>query len=404
MPADAPANRDRPPKTRLILIYGGRSAEHEVSCISALHVVRAVEPERYDVRVVGIRTDGRWVEVPGRMLDRAAGGVRGDQALPSPDTIEPGGGIQSAFELVPGRPPSTGVAVEAGMGTDPGVQADQDPVPRERVQQERVVALPLLHGPMGEDGTVQGLLEVAGIPYCGPGVAGSAAAMDKGLAKSLLAAAGLPQARYILFREGEAEDRLSERVASELGWPVFVKPANMGSSIGITRAADPGMLREGLQLALRYDEFAVIEETVSGARELEIGVLGWPELRASVPGEIKPSHEFYDFDDKYIDGAAGLEIPAQIPDETAAEMGRLAIAACKALRVDSMARVDFFWEHPGRGLLINEINTIPGFTPISMYPQMWAASGVPYSQLVDELVDQAIRRAERRGRFDTRHT
>lgn len=366
---DARLPDTRSPKTRLIVIYGGRSAEHDVSCISALHVVRAADPARYDVKVIGITTEGRWVEVPLEALE-AGGGVR---SLPSPDTIEG---------------PSAGPLAVASPGSEPGPD---------------VVALPLLHGPMGEDGTVQGLLEVAGLPYCGPGVAGSAAAMDKGLTKSLLAAAGLPQARYLFVREGEIDERVSDRVRDELGWPVFIKPANMGSSIGITRASGPGELLAGLDLAFRYDEFAVIEEAISGAREIEMGVLGWPELRTSVPGEIKPSHDFYDFDDKYIDGAAGLEVPAQIPDEIAAEMSRLAIAACKALRVDSMARVDFFWEHPGRGLLINEINTIPGFTPISMYPQMWAASGVPYSQLVDELVDQAMRRADRRRRFDTHH-
>lgn len=397
MPAEPEEHEARSTKTRLIVIYGGRSAEHEVSCISALHVVRAADPARYDVKVVGITTEGRWVEVPGEVLDQVAGGAR---SLPSPDTIE-GAGTGRLGADGEGAPAG---AAGAGFGSmlaaaaqNPAVQPPGSrPVPD-------VVVLPLLHGPMGEDGTVQGLLEVAALPYCGPGVAGSATAMDKGLAKSLLAAAGLPQARYLFIREGEIDDDVPGRVQAELGWPVFIKPANMGSSIGITRASEPGELLAGLDLAFRYDEFAVVEEAVSGAREVEIGVLGWPELRTSVPGEIKPSHDFYDFDDKYIDGAAGLEVPAQIPDEIAAEMSRLAIAACRALRVDSMARVDFFWEYPGRGLLINEINTIPGFTPISMYPQMWAASGVAYSQLVDELVDQAMRRAERRRRFDTRH-
>jgi D-alanine-D-alanine ligase len=253
---------------------------------------------------------------------------------------------------------------------------------------------------MGEDGTVQGLLEVAGVPYCGAGVAGSAAAMDKGLAKALLHAAGLPQTRYLLLRETEIDEQVACRVEEHLGWPVFVKPANMGSSIGITRAANAAALAAAIDLVRRYDEFVIIEEAVR-ARELEIGVLGWPELRTSVPGEIKPSHEFYDFEDKYLDGAAGLEVPAQLPDEVAAEMSRLAIAACRAMRVDGMARVDLFYEEGRRGLLVNEINTIPGFTPISMYPRLWAASGVPYAALVDELVNQALRRAGRRARFET---
>ena len=383
------------PKTRLIVIYGGRSAEHEVSCISALHVVRAVDPARYDVKVVGITTGGRWIDVPSTALDAALGEVT---SLPSPDTIEgstvplrepAGRGLEAMVELAGRGAPSHTGAVSTTATDD---------------NAERVVVLPLLHGPMGEDGTVQGLLEVAGLPYCGPGVAGSAAAMDKGLTKALLASAGLPQARHLLVREGEVDRHLADRVGAELGWPVFVKPANMGSSIGITRVGDADLLGEAVDVAMHYDEFVVIEEAVAGARELEIGVLGWPDLRTSVPGEIKPSRDFYDFEDKYLEGAAGLEVPAQIPDDVAADMSRLAVAACKALRVDSMARVDFFWEHPGRGLLINEVNTIPGFTPISMYPQMWAASGVPYADLIDKLVDQAVRRAERRGRFDVRRT
>jgi D-alanine-D-alanine ligase len=358
-------------KIRLLVLYGGRSAEHEVSCISALHVVRAADPETYDMKVIGITTDGRWTDATPAVLDSGAGGWI---ALPSPDTIPTGAALEPVRTVTPAE------------GTGP------------------LVVLPLLHGPLGEDGTVQGLLEVAGVPYCGAGVAGSAAAMDKGIAKSLLAAAGLPQTRFLLLREAEIDpypEAFSARVSDELGWPVFVKPANMGSSIGITRVQRPIDLRAAIDTARRYDEFVIIEEEVTGARELEIGVLGWPDLRTSLPGEIKPSHEFYDFEDKYLDGAAALDVPACIPEEVSGEMSRLAIAACKALRVDSMARVDFFWQEGGRGLLVNEVNTIPGFTPISMFPRLWAASGVPYDKLIDELVDQALRRAERRSRFET---
>lgn len=383
-------------KIRLLVLYGGRSAEHEVSCISAFHVVNAVDPERYDLRLVGITTEGSWVDATSALVGGSSGssdsrgsrGSRGSRAepsgpkaLPSPDSLTSSG--DGTVEWV--EPMQAVVA------------ANSEPGP--------LVVLPLLHGPMGEDGTVQGLLEVAGIPYCGPGVAGSAVAMDKGLAKSVLADAGLPQARYLFLRELEIANRselaaLADRIEADLRWPVFVKPANMGSSIGITRVKDVGGLGPALEQVSRYDEYILIEEAIDG-RELEIGVLGWPDLRASVPGEIKPSHEFYDFDDKYIDGAAGLEVPAQLPAGVADEMGRLAVATCRALRVDSMARVDFFYEESGRGLLINEVNTIPGFTPISMYPRMWAASGVSYSELVDELVSQALRRAERRSRFET---
>jgi D-alanine-D-alanine ligase len=359
-------------KVRLLVLYGGRSAEHEISCISALHVVNAVDADRYDLGLVGITTNGEWVEASAAIgSGEVAGGPR---ALPSPDTMM-----------------STGPALERVAAL-----AERDT----SGATGPLVVLPLLHGPMGEDGTIQGLLEVAGVPYCGAGVAGSAAAMDKGLAKSILAAAGLPQARYVSVRETDVDGSLVDRVEADLGWPVFVKPANMGSSIGITRVKDPGGLLPALDVVARYDEFAVIEEAING-RELEIGVLGWPDLRASVPGEIKPSRDFYDFDDKYVDGAAGLEVPAQVPDGVAEEMASLSISACRAMRIDCMARVDFFFEEGGRGLLINEINTVPGFTPISMYPRMWAASGVPYGQLVDELVDQALRRADRRSRFET---
>jgi D-alanine-D-alanine ligase len=357
-------------RVRLLVLYGGRSAEHEVSCVSAYHVVSALDPSRYDVRLVGITTDGRWVEATAALPSGA--GDSAATALPSPDDV---------------RPPGT---EGRALGPSEALTKTGD---------APIVVLPLLHGPMGEDGTVQGLLEVAGVPYCGPGVAGSAAAMDKGMAKNLLQAAGLPQARFLVLREGDVDQTLEQTVSSALGWPVFVKPANMGSSIGITRVLEPDDLRSAVDLALRFDEYVIIEESVPG-RELEIGVLGWPDIRTSVPGEIKPSHTFYDFEDKYLDGAAALEVPASLPEGVAEEMSHLAIAACRAIRVDSMARVDFFFEEGGRGLLINEVNTIPGFTPISMYPRMWQASGISYRELVDELVSQALRRAERRDRFD----
>lgn len=376
-----------PDRIRLVVLYGGRSAEHEISCISARHVLDAADPQRYDVRVVGITTEGDWVDATSVL---GSGGDRA--ALPSPDSIVRIDPDHAGVEVgSPGDLDRRG-AVSGPAAVEP-VRAVTEP------GRGRLVVLPLLHGPMGEDGSVQGLLDVAGVAYCGTGVGGSAAAMDKGTAKSLLAAAGIPQARWISLREHEIDDSFPGRVERELGWPAFVKPANMGSSIGITKAHDRAELVAALETATRYDEFIVVEEAVNG-RELEIGVLGWPVLRASVPGEIKPSHDFYDFEDKYVDGAAMLDVPASLPPGVAGEMGRLAIAACGALRVDSMARVDFFFEEGGRGLLLNEVNTIPGFTPISMYPRLWAASGVDYRALVDALVDQALRRADRRSRFE----
>ena len=389
---------------RLVVLYGGRSAEHEVSCISALHVTSAVDRDRYDLRLLGITTTGEWVDTTGEWVDTTdvAGPLAGPgpaRALPSPDQVlkerpETASDIATAVGWTHTAPPGAPRAMsldDERAGSVSGLG---------RSEPSEVVVLPLLHGPMGEDGTVQGLLEVAGVPYCGAGVAGSAVAMDKGLAKALLASAGLPQARFVYRRETQVDSGLSQVVERELGWPVFVKPANMGSSIGITKVKDPGGLAAAVDQAVRYDSAVVIEEAVLGARELEMGVLGWPELRTSVPGEIKPSRDFYDFEDKYLEGTAGLEIPAHLPEGVAEEMSRLALAACEALRVDSMARVDFFYT-PERGLLINEVNTIPGFTPISMYPQMWAASGIAYPRLVDTLVEQALARAARRRRFET---
>jgi D-alanine-D-alanine ligase len=357
-------------RVRLVVLYGGRSAEHDVSCVSAANVVAAVDPERYDLRMVGITTTGEWVDATAAVLDAGTG----PRSLPAPDSVL-----------------STSAALPAGPAAliDPSASVE-------------TVVLPLLHGPMGEDGTLQGLLELAGVAYCGPGVAGSAVAMDKGLAKAALTAAGLPQSPYLYVPETRFGPTLAGEVESALGWPVFVKPANMGSSIGITKVSDASALTSALELATRYDTAVVVEAAVPSARELEIGVLGWPTLRVSVPGEIKASHEFYDYEDKYVDGIADLEIPAQLPGGVADQMARLAVAACEAMRIDSMARVDFFYTASGH-LLINEVNTIPGFTPISMYPQMWAATGIPYADLVDALVDQARRRHARRQRFETRH-
>jgi D-alanine-D-alanine ligase len=338
-----------------------------VSCVSALNVVQAVDPARYDLRLVGITTDGRWVDATHAAGRLAAGAT----ALPAPEDVRESAGDHA---LLP-----TEVVADPAEGT--------------------VVVLPLLHGPMGEDGTVQGLLELAGVAYAGAGVTGSAAAMDKGVSKGLLAAVGLPQVRYLGVTDRDVDDLLAKRVEADLGWPVFVKPANLGSTIGVSKVTAASALPEAVALALRFDEYALIEEAVT-AREIEVGVLGWPDLRASVPGEVRPSHEFYDFEDKYLTGAAQLIVPAQLEPSVARRVQSLAVDACRALRVDGMARVDFFVEEGGRGALVNEVNTIPGFTPGSMFPMLWAASGVPYATLVDQLVDQALRRYARRSRIE----
>jgi D-alanine-D-alanine ligase len=358
----------RPDRIRLVVLFGGRSAEHEVSCISALHVLQAVDPARYDVAPIGITREGRWVESGATVAALSSTA----HALPSPDDSD-------GPELDP-LPAISPAAVDAAT---------------------EIVVLPLLHGPMGEDGTVQGLLELAGIPYVGAGVLASALCMDKAAAKDVLAAHDLPQGRWLTAREPAIDDAFGARVESELGFPVFVKPSNLGSSVGVTKAHDRVELRAALDEALRYDEYVLVEEAIVG-REIEVAVLGNAEPRASLPGEIVPSHDFYDFEDKYLDGTAGLRVPAPLDDAEVAEVQALALRAYAALRVDGMARADFFYEEGGRGFLINELNTIPGFTPISMYPKLWEASGLPYADLIDELIRLAIDRRNRRARFETK--
>lgn len=344
-----------------MVLFGGRSAEHDISCVSASHVLRAVDPDRYDVVPVAIGRDGGW-----RLAEAAAALVAAGRTAELPAALD-----------------ATG--------------SDLDPLPALHEGAGPTVVLPVLHGPNGEDGTVQGMLELAGVPYVGTGVLGSAVAMDKAMAKTVLDAAGIPQVRWRQVGATEVDrPGLEDELIAALGDVVFVKPANMGSSIGVTRVEDPALLRAALAEALAYDDVAVVEEAVR-ARELECGVLGNLEPRASVVGEIVPAAEFYDFDDKYAEGAATTVVPAQLPDDVAAAARELAVRTFRVLRAEGMARVDLFWEQDGRGLLVNEVNTIPGFTPISMFPKMWAASGVGYAELIDELVRLALERHARRA-------
>ena len=348
-------------RVRLVVLFGGQSAEHDVSCVTASHVLAAADPARYAVQPVGITRAGQWVLAE----DAAAALAQGPAALPP--------------SLAAAGPDVDALPVVAPSGT------------------ETVVVFPLLHGPMGEDGTVQGLLDLAGVPYVGTGVLGSAVAMDKAMAKQVVGAAGMAQPRYRAWRDADLSTEVLRGAVTDLGLPVFVKPANMGSSIGITKVKSFDQLEQGIALALSYDEWVVIEEAISPAREIEVAVLGNLEPRASVPGEIVPGAEFYDYADKYEDGAEGV-IPAHLDAAETAEVQALAVRAFQLLRAEGMARVDFFYEEDGRGFLLNEINTIPGFTPISMYPKLWQASGLSYPELIDELVRLALERQSRRRR------
>ncbi|MGY1649971.1 D-alanine--D-alanine ligase family protein [Geodermatophilus sp. SYSU D01119] len=369
-------------RVRVAVVFGGRSAEHAISCVSAGSVIAALDPERYEVVPVGIARDGRWV-----LPDPAQRLAITDGQLP-----EVTGG--TAVSLV-GDPAGRGLAVlepAAGIGA---------------ALTEVDVVFPVLHGAYGEDGTIQGLLEMSGLPYVGSGVFASAASMDKEFTKKLLAAAGLPQGDHVVLRDAGGAlwahpDALSSADRERLGLPVFVKPSRAGSSIGITRVTDWAQFPEAVATAAAVDGKVVVEAAVPG-REIECGVLagrdgGAPE--ASLPAEIrlKPGTAWYDFDAKYLEDAVEFDVPADLTPEQTRAVREASCRAYLAMDCEGLARVDFFLGTGPDGedrLVVNEVNTMPGFTPISMFPRMWAASGVSYPELVDRLVASALARAGR---------
>jgi D-alanine-D-alanine ligase len=362
-------------KTRLAILYGGRSAEHQVSVVSARSVMEALDPDRFEVVPIAITREGAWLLPDRSPLELTAS----DGALPEVDAA----GRELAVR--PERGGSGGLMVSPPEGQ--GVR-------------EVDVVFPILHGPLGEDGTVQGLFELADLPYVGSGVLASALAMDKAMAKVVLAQAGLPQGPYLVVPERDwraSPDRVAAEVAGRLAYPVFTKPARLGSSIGISKVKTPGELAAGLAAAFAHDTKALVEQGIA-ARELECGVLGNDAPEASVVGEVIPSHEFYDFEAKYLDDALKLEIPAQVPDAVRAQVRELSLRAFQALDCEGFARVDFFYEEATGRVLLNEVNTIPGFTPKSMFPMLWAASGLAYPDLVARLVDLAVERHAARRR------
>ena len=348
-------------RIHLIVLFGGQSPEHDVSCTTAAHVLRAADPAKYHITPVGIGRDGRWSLATTAQMAL----TEGPHALPA-------------------RLHAEGPLVEPSAVIAP-------------TSTVRTVVVPLLHGPLGEDGTVQGLLELADLPYVGSGVLGSALAMDKTMAKQIAAANEIPQARHVTLRADRCTDATVDELVARLGLPMFVKPANMGSSVGVSKALTRDDVATALATAFHYDEWALAEEAIVG-REIEVAVLGNLHPRASVPGEIVPGAEFYDYADKYLDGASRTLVPAPLSPEQTAEVQALALRAFGALRCEGLARVDFFLEEGGRGFLLNEVNTMPGFTPISMYPKLWIASGLGYGELIDELVALAIERHARRRR------
>ena len=352
-------------KRRIAIVFGGRSAEHEVSVVSAGAVRGALDHDRYEPLYIGITREGTW-----HLLDR-------------PPPLQ-----QGAAEL-PGVPNEAGMEVELARGSRELIVPDGS-------HREVDVVFPLVHGPYGEDGTIQGMLELAGIPYVGAGVLASAVGMDKAIQKVLFGAAGLPTVAHEVVHEREWEDDADavEARAAALGFPLFVKPATLGSSVGITKVKGPEGLRAAVEEALKFATKALLERAADGAREIECGVLGNDDPVASVPGEIVPTAEFYDYRAKYLDDGTQLHVPAEVPPDVVEEIQRMAVAAFRAIDCAGMARVDFFvWDRPRR-IVVNEINTIPGFTPASMYPMLWEASGLPYPELIDRLVDLALERHE----------
>jgi D-alanine-D-alanine ligase len=388
-------------KVRVGILFGGRSGEHEVSLLSAASVLKAIDKQKYEVVPIGITKDGRWLTaehaenlLAGKISQEPRHLRAGD-----PETT-PGAAVLMRGEsvVVPPEP----VRREAGL------VPFQSDAPMRRVSDRAIdvdVIFPVLHGTFGEDGTIQGLLELADIPYVGAGVLGSAAGMDKDVMKSLFIAAGIPIVKHATILRGAWEKdakKVAKQVEKKVKYPVFVKPANLGSSVGISKAHNRKELGPAIEEAAKFDRKIVIEQGVGGAknkaREIECSVLGNDEPTASLPGEIVPIKEFYDYDAKYLDEGSQLIIPAKLTKAQTKTVQELAVRAFKAVDCSGLARVDFLMDPRTSKIFLNEINTMPGFTSISMYPKLWAASGLQYSDLIDRLIQLGIERHEDKKR------
>jgi len=384
-------------KLRVGVLFGGRSGEHEVSLLSAASVVNAIDKTKYDVVPIGITKEGRWLTAGD--AERLLSGQHHEEKhlrAGDPDAT-PGAAVLASGEavVVPPEPVHRGASSLTPFQTDALARRASD-----RAINVDVI-FPVLHGTFGEDGTIQGLLELADIPYVGAGVLGSAAGMDKDVMKALFRAAGLPIVKHvtILRSDWDADSKKAEKmVDKQLKYPVFVKPANLGSSVGISKARTKKELGPAIYEAAKFDRKIVIEQGVGGAkhkaREIECSVLGNDRPQASVPGEIVPVKEFYDYAAKYLDEGSELVIPAKLTKAEVKKVQGLAIRAFQTVDCSGLARVDFLMDPKTRKLFVNEINTMPGFTAISMYPKLWAASGLAYSDLIDRLIQLGIERHE----------
>jgi D-alanine-D-alanine ligase len=366
------------------VLYGGRSGEHEVSLASAASVFANLDRKRYEPVPIRIEKDGRWALADKPPTTMIAGEVIEQARLEAARPLREGREVHFVAHpsdetiLSIARPRQKESDVPAAIVT--GLSLD--------------VIFPMLHGPYGEDGTIQGLLELANVPYVGSGVLASAVGMDKAVMKVVFGARGLPVCPYrvVLRHAWETDARLADHLEAALGFPMFVKPANLGSSVGISKAKDGASLRDAMAIAGAFDRKIVVEAAVPDAREIECGVLGNDDPIASIPGEVIPSREFYDYESKYVDDGSQVVIPADLPEVTAAHVRRLAVEAFAAIDAAGMARVDFLLSRRSGELYVNEINTIPGFTTISMYAKLWAASGVDYPTLLDRLIALAQER------------
>jgi D-alanine-D-alanine ligase len=383
-------------KLRVGILFGGRSGEHEVSLLSAASVLNAIDKEKYEVVPIGITKDGRWLTaehaeslLTGKLVLEPRNLRAGDpETTPSAAVLARGEAVVVPPEPVhrhTGLVPFQSVGGLMRRASDRAINVD--------------VIFPVLHGTFGEDGTIQGLLELADIPYVGAGVLGSAAGMDKDIMKSLFIAAGIPIVKHVTILRAAWENdpkKVQKLVESKLIYPVFVKPANLGSSVGISKAHNRKELGPAIEEAAKFDRKIVIEQGVGGkkekAREIECSVLGNDEPAASVPGEIVPGKEFYDYTAKYVDEGSQLIIHAKLTKAETKKVQELAVAAFQAVDCSGLARVDFLMDPKTRKIYLNEINTMPGFTAISMYPKLWAASGLAYADLIDRLIQLGIER------------
>jgi D-alanine-D-alanine ligase len=367
-------------KIRIGLVFGGRSGEHEVSLASATSVMANLDKEKYDVVPIGITKEGSWLL-----------GVAPPRLLSAEQSASHEEGLEQSTAVTLTGDPSLRRLIPVRGSEQLGAEGALD------------VVFPVLHGTYGEDGALQGLLEMANVPYVGCGVLGSALGMDKEKMKMIFSSVGLPVVEALTYRRNEWErspEEILDAVEQRLGYPCFVKPVNLGSSVGVNKAHKRDELAHAIRVAAEYDRKVIIERGID-CRELECSVLGNDEPIASVVGEVVSSNEFYDYNAKYIDGKSQVVIPAAIPQATAEQVRRWAVQAFTALDLSGLSRVDFFLEKETGQVYINEVNTIPGFTQISMYPKLWEASGLPYAQLLDRLVELAIERHEDRQRNRT---